>query len=118
MDSLLTDRDLEILDLQAARHHADRARSPSGCELLWANEVAALPIGLPGEALDDDQVRYAGIVAEIDDPDARADRGRRAVRACCRRRPGAITGPAPQLDADGDVRAVAHGWSRRGTADA
>ena len=67
MDSLLTDRDMEILasklpDIVRARPMAE------WLQLLWANEVAALPIGIPGEALDDEQVRYAGIVSEIDDP--------------------------------------------------
>ena len=55
--------------VEAARHHAHQAAARSGCELLWANEVAALPVGIPGEALDDDQVRHAGIVAALDDPE-------------------------------------------------
>ena len=67
MDSLLTDRDLEILATKLPDVLRTRPLR-EWLELLWANEVAALPVGIPGEALDDDQVRYAGIVAGLDDP--------------------------------------------------
>jgi crotonobetainyl-CoA:carnitine CoA-transferase CaiB-like acyl-CoA transferase len=111
MDSLLTDRDMELL----ASKLPDIVRTRPVAEwlqLLWSNEVAALPIGLPGEALDDEQVRYAGIVAEIDDPAL----GRIELVGPCAlmsETPGRIAAPAPQLDADGEsVRSA--GWSAAG----
>ena len=99
MASLLTDRDLEILETRMPDIMRTKSRQ-EWLELLWANQVAALPVGRPGEALDDDQVRYAGIVAALDDPDLGPIEvvGPSIVLSAT---PGAIGGPAPTLDADG-----------------
>ena len=67
MDSLLTDREMEVLEGKLPDILRTRPLK-EWLDLLWANEVAALPVGIPGEALDDDQVRHAGIVTAIDDP--------------------------------------------------
>src|SRR5262245_56366923 len=37
-------------------------------ERLWAADIAALPVLRPGEALEDDQVRFNGLVLTLDDP--------------------------------------------------
>jgi crotonobetainyl-CoA:carnitine CoA-transferase CaiB-like acyl-CoA transferase len=115
MSSLLTDRDLEILSTRLPDIMRSRPRR-EWLEALWANQVAARPVGRPGEALDDDQVRHAGIVATLDDPDL----GRIEVvgpTVLMADSPGAISGPAPGLDADGDeLRAT--GWRSEGLAPA
>ncbi len=111
MDSLLTDRDLEILATKLPDVLRTRPLR-EWLELLWANEVAALPVGIPGEALDDDQVRYAGIVAGLDDPVL----GPIEVVGPCillSETPGRISRAAPRLDEDGEA-ARTHGWVSAG----
>ncbi len=111
MASLLTDRDLEILETKLP----EIVRAKPMAEwlaLLWANEVAALPIGVPGEALDDDQVRHAGIVASIDDP-ALGPIETVGPTVLLSVAPGAISGPAPRLDKDGPAVRDA-GWASAG----
>ncbi len=111
MDSLLTDREVEVLATRLPAIMRTRPRQ-EWLERLWAHEVAALPVGRPGEALDDDQVRYAGIVRTLDDPVL----GPIEVVGPCAllsETPGAIAGPAPALDEDGaDIRA--RGWWSHG----
>jgi crotonobetainyl-CoA:carnitine CoA-transferase CaiB-like acyl-CoA transferase len=111
MASLLTDRDLHILETRLPEIMRGKPLE-EWLELLWANEVAALPIGMPGEALDDNQVRHAGIVAAIDDP---ALGSIETVGPCVllSESPGAIVAPAPRLDQDGAaIRST--GWSSPG----
>ena len=109
MASLLTDREMEILATRLPEILRTRPRQ-EWLELLWANEVAALPVGRPGEALDDEQVRYAGIIGAIDDP---AIGTIEVVGPCAllSETPGAIAGPAPTLDEDGDAIRAGGWWS-------
>jgi crotonobetainyl-CoA:carnitine CoA-transferase CaiB-like acyl-CoA transferase len=111
MDSLLTDHDLEVLETKLPDIIRTRPLH-EWLQLLWANEVAALPVGIPGEALDDDQVRFAGIVAALDDP---ALGPIEVVGPCVllSASPGSIVAPAPQLDADGAALRE-HGWESSG----
>jgi crotonobetainyl-CoA:carnitine CoA-transferase CaiB-like acyl-CoA transferase len=109
MASLLTDRDMEILAARLPEILRTRPRQ-EWLDLLWANEVAALPVGRPGEALDDEQVRYAGIIEAIDDPSL----GTIEVVGPCAllsETPGALAGPAPTLDEDGDAIRAGGWWS-------
>jgi crotonobetainyl-CoA:carnitine CoA-transferase CaiB-like acyl-CoA transferase len=113
MASLLTDREMEILAHRLPEILRTRPRQ-EWLELLWADEVAALPVGRPGEALDDTQVRYAGIVETLDDPVL----GTIEVVGPCAllsETPGAVAGAAPTLDEDGDA-IRARGWWSPGLA--
>ncbi len=99
MSSLLTDRDLDVLATKLPDIMRSRPRE-EWLERLWANQVAALPVGEPGEALDDDQIRHAGIVVALDDPDL----GPIEVvgpAILLSETPGHVTSPAPVTDADG-----------------
>ncbi len=84
--------------------------------------MAALPVGQPGEALDDEQVRYAGHRRRRSTT-PRSARSRWSARRRCRRRPGAIVGPAPRRSTqDGDELRPPDGgrraWPSRGPVDA
>ncbi|MET0324841.1 MAG: CoA transferase, partial [Ilumatobacteraceae bacterium] len=111
MSSLLTDHDLDVLDTKLPDIVRSRPRQ-EWLELLWANQVAALPVGQPGEALDDDQVRHAGIVTTLDDPDLGSIEvvGPSILLSAS---PGEVVAPAPTLDADGDSLRR-DGWSSAG----
>ncbi|HUF99299.1 MAG TPA: CoA transferase, partial [Ilumatobacter sp.] len=111
MSSLLTDHDLKVIQDRLPDIMRSRPLQ-EWLELLWENQVAALPVGNPGEALDDPQVRYAGIVAALDDPVL----GPIEVvgpTVLLSESPGAIAGPAPVLDADGE-RLRSDGWASAG----
>ena len=113
MSSLLTDADLEIM---AARlPDIMRTRTvDEWLEVLWANQIAALPVGQPGESLDDAQVRHAGVVVEIDDPVlGRIETLGPTVLMSAS--PGGIDFPARPLDADGDA-IRRDGWGSVGLA--
>ncbi len=111
MSSLLTDRDLEIMEERLPGILRGKTRA-EWLELLWSNEIAALPVGEPGEALDDDQVRHAGIVATLDDP-ALGEIEVVGPTILMSDTPGAISGPAPRFDEQG-ATIRAGGWRSRG----
>ena len=111
MSSLLTDRDLEIMEQRLPDILRSRP-SEEWLHDLWDHQVAALPVGQPGEALDDDQVRHAGIVAALDDP-ALGPIEVVGPPVLLSATPGAIEAPAPTFDQHGDdVRR--HGWRAAG----
>ncbi len=111
MASLLSDRDLEILETRLPDILRSRSRD-EWLGLLWGAEVAALPVGQPGEALDDPQTRHAGIVASLDDPELGSIEllGPTIAFAAS---PGAIAAPAPVLGADTNAIRSA-GWESPG----
>jgi crotonobetainyl-CoA:carnitine CoA-transferase CaiB-like acyl-CoA transferase len=111
MASLLTDEDLEILSSELPVIMKSRPVQ-EWLELLWSAQVAALPIGEPGEALDDDQARHAGVIARLDDPELGSVEivGPTVLMS---KSPGRISGPAPRLDADG-VQLRSKGWNAPG----
>ncbi|HVU73939.1 MAG TPA: CoA transferase [Mycobacteriales bacterium] len=76
--------------------------------LLWSNEIAALPIQAPGLVLDDDQVRYAGVVVGLTDPEL-GDIEVVGPVVGLSETPGAVQGAAPLLDADGAALRT-RGW--------
>ena len=111
MSSLLTDRDLEIMEERLPGILRSRP-SEEWLHLLWEHQVAALPVGEPGEALDDEQVRYAGIVDVLDDP-ALGTIEVVGPAVLLSATPGAIAWPAPEFDEHGDeIRA--DGWRADG----
>ena len=113
MASPLTDEDLAILRELPAIFLTRPA--DDWCELLWANEVACLPVLPPGVVFSDPQIRHAGVMRTIEDPDLGAIE---VVGPVVRfsRSPGEVRGPAPRLDADrDDLRA--RGWRSAGLRD-
>lgn len=106
----LTDEDLAVLaDLPTIflTKNADE-----WCELLWANEVACLPVHPPGVAYDDPQVRHAGVIRTIDDPQVGTIEVVGPV-VHFSKTPGAIKGPAPRLGQD-SAALRERGWSAAG----
>ncbi|SNQ48139.1 putative Alpha-methylacyl-CoA racemase [Frankia canadensis] len=111
MATELTDADLALLAERLPPFF--HARTVDGvCELLWKHEVACLPVQPPGAAFTDPQVRHAGIIDTVDDPEL----GRiRIVGPVIRfaGTPGAVRGAAPARDADG-AALRRDGWSAPG----
>jgi crotonobetainyl-CoA:carnitine CoA-transferase CaiB-like acyl-CoA transferase len=109
--SELTDGDLEILaDRLPPLFRSKPARY--WMERLWAHEVACLPLQAPGLVFDDEQIRHAGVMTAVDDPELGPIE---IVGAVIRfsDSPGGVRGPAPVLDADGEsVRR--DGWASPG----
>jgi crotonobetainyl-CoA:carnitine CoA-transferase CaiB-like acyl-CoA transferase len=110
MSSQLTDNDLEVMqelpDIFRTRTADD------WCQRFWSNEVACLPVQPPGVAFNDPQVRHAGVIWPINDPD---EGPIEVVGPVVRmsESPGAIRGPAPVLGADtASVRQ--DGWRANG----
>jgi crotonobetainyl-CoA:carnitine CoA-transferase CaiB-like acyl-CoA transferase len=64
----LSDRDLEILRDRLPALFRTRTAA-EWQELCWAHEVACLPVQPPGRVFSDDQIRHAGIMATVDDPE-------------------------------------------------
>lgn len=111
MSSLLTDHDLDVLATELPDIMRSRPRD-EWLEHLWANQVAALPVGEPGEALDDAQIRHAGIVVRLDDPDlGPIDVVGPAILLS--ETPGCVSNPAPIADADGEA-VRGEGWHAAG----
>ena len=114
MSSLMTERDVEIL----RRRLPEIFRSKPAAEwlrLLWENEVACLPVQPPGRVFADDQVRYAGVMETVEDPELGPIE---IVGPVIRfsETPGAVGGPAPALDEDG-ARLREHLWASAGLPD-
>ena len=93
MSSLLTDRDLEILEAPPARDPAQPARRGMAPTCCGSNRSPRCPVGQPGEALR----RRPGPPRRhrrrrSTTPTLGPDRGRRPGRSCSRRRPARSPG--------------------------
>jgi crotonobetainyl-CoA:carnitine CoA-transferase CaiB-like acyl-CoA transferase len=110
----LTDDDLVIIRERVPAVFRSKPRN-EWLSILWEYDVAALPVQRPGQALDDEQVRFIGLVQQVVD----ADIGRiETVGPVIKLDPGSvlpISGPAPCVDGDGDALRRS-GWRGRGLA--
>ena len=107
----LTDEDLQILrdrlpPLFASKPAAEWLR------LCWEHEVACLPVQPPGTVFDDDQIRHAGIMRRLDDPELGPIEVVGPVIKLSKS-PGEVLGPAPRPDQDGE-RLRSSGWRSPG----
>ena len=74
--------------------------------------MACLPVQPPGTVFDDDQIRHAGIMHRLDDPELGPIEVVGPVIKLSRS-PGAVLGPAPRPDQDGE-RLRSSGWRSPG----
>ncbi|HXQ47748.1 MAG TPA: CoA transferase [Caulobacteraceae bacterium] len=110
MATPLTDEDLAVMSEIPAILRTRTAEE--WCRRFWESEVACLPVLAPGVAFNDPQVRHAGLMRTIRDPELGEIEvvGPPAIFA---RTPGAIRGPAPRLGEDGDALRR-QGWASPG----
>lgn len=108
----LTDDESAIMATELPAIFRTRPRD-EWLELLWANDVAALPVQQPGLVLDDDHVRAIGLVQSVDDPDLGPIE---TIGPIVKFQPDAcwpIAGPRRCSPADGLV-VREHGWCAAG----
>gem|GEM_PF-259759 len=110
--TLLTDDDVAIVRTRIPDVFKTRSRE-EWLTRFWEFDVAALPVQRPGEVLDDNHVRFVGLVQEIDDPElGRIEVVGPAVKLEPSRTLG-IRWPAPTLDQHG-AAIRKEGWSSAG----
>jgi crotonobetainyl-CoA:carnitine CoA-transferase CaiB-like acyl-CoA transferase len=66
--SLLTDHDLDVLRVRLPEIFRSKT-SEEWQRLCWDSEVACLPVQAPGVVFDDDQIRHAGVMIDLDHPE-------------------------------------------------
>jgi crotonobetainyl-CoA:carnitine CoA-transferase CaiB-like acyl-CoA transferase len=107
----LTDQDLQILRDRLPPLLASKP-ADEWLRLCWEHEVACLPVQPPGTVFDDDQIRHAGIMRHLDDPELGPIDVVGPVITLSKS-PGEVVGPAPRPDQDGE-RLRAAGWRSPG----
>jgi len=66
--SQLTDEDLEVLRVRLPEIFRTKS-SEEWQRMCWEHEVACLPVQPPGAVFDDEQIRHAGVMIDIEDPE-------------------------------------------------
>jgi len=106
----LTDEDMVVMAEVPAIFRSRTAEA--WCERFWAREVACLPVLPPGAAFSDAQVRHAGLIRRVRDPELGEIEIVGPV-ASFSETPGEIRGPAPRLGQD-NAALRSKGWASPG----
>lgn len=67
LGEVLTDNEAAVVEFEVPKILASRARR-EWLDLLWENDIAALPVLYPGQVLRNEQVVHNGMAIDVDDP--------------------------------------------------